>query len=187
MVRALVAPTSRLHRSWLDSWDEWGRGVSQPGASLRSAERKGLDLENARNFAQWVEELLLQADPTRELPADMVPATNLWVVEDGRYCGAIQLRHRLTPRLATLGGHVGYSVRPSARLRGHAAFALRGVLPRAARLGLDRVLVTCDDDNVASHRTVERAGGVLEDVREPDEHATAMGFATPIRRYWIAV
>nr|WP_319464069.1 GNAT family N-acetyltransferase [Micromonospora sp. RTP1Z1] len=76
------------------------------------------------------------------------------------------------------GGHIGYGVRPSARRRGVATFALGVALSEAARRGIDPVLVTCDDDNTASARIIERHGGVLEDVRD-----TELG---RIRRYWIA-
>lgn len=183
---SLVAPTSRLHSSWLASWDEWGRGVHQDGASL-PAERLGLDLHDPEGFRDWVELLLRAGDPTEELPDGIVPATNLWIVEDGRYLGAIQFRHRLNPLLAELGGHIGYGIRPSARGRGYASFALGQVLARARRLGLPRVLLTCDQGNLASARTIERNGGVLERVREPDDYAREHGFEQPLRRYWITL
>ena len=75
------------------------------------------------------------------------------------------MRHRLTEFLRDVGGHVGYYVRPSRRRRGHATAMLRAVLPYAADLGLERVLVTCDDTNEGSRRVIEAAGGVLEDQR----------------------
>ncbi|MFD9133151.1 GNAT family N-acetyltransferase [Streptomyces bottropensis] len=77
------------------------------------------------------------------------------------------------------GGHIGYSIRPSARRRGLATWALGAVLPEACAPGLGRVLITCDDDNAASARTIERNGGVLEDVRTTDEGIK--------RRYWITL
>jgi predicted acetyltransferase len=83
------------------------------------------------------------------------------------------VRHRLTPWLLDQGGHIGYSVRPSRRREGHASRALALAVRRAAELGLDRVLVTCDDDNEGSRRTIEAAGGVHEDTRGVK------------RRYWI--
>lgn len=75
------------------------------------------------------------------------------------------------------GGHIGYGVRPSARGRGLATWALSVVLDEARQLGLKRVLVTCDDTNIASARTIERNGGQLEDTRD-----TELGHT---RRYWI--
>ncbi len=87
------------------------------------------------------------------------------------------MRHRLNEQLLDGGGHIGYGVRPSARKRGLASWALGEVLKRARDRGLERVLVTCAAENVASARTIERNGGVLEDIRE-----TWLGLA---RRYWI--
>lgn len=108
-----------------------------------------------------------------------MPATFWWIVEDGNYLGAITLRHALNDKLLEGGGHIGYGVRPSARGRGVASWALGQVLDRARARGMDRVLVTCDDDNVASRKTIERNGGELEDVRD-----TWLGLT---RRYWISL
>jgi predicted acetyltransferase len=103
-----------------------------------------------------------------------VHADYWWIRHEGRLAGTITLRHALTPALLLIGGHIGYAVRPSMRRRGVASAALRRVLGEAAARGLDPVLVICDEDNVASYRTIEGAGGVLEDMREGS------------RRYWLA-
>lgn len=171
----LVAPTVELHRSWLESRDEWGRDVVQPGSGMSDA----YDLDSRAGFADWVELLRRRSDTS--VPADpgFVHATYWWMVEDDDYLGAITLRHELNDFLLDAGGHIGYSVRPSARRRGLASWALAEVLVRAREIGLDRVLVTCDDDNVASARTIERHAGVLEDVRDNSLGRT--------RRYWIAL
>ena len=75
------------------------------------------------------------------------------------------------------GGHIGFGVVPSERCKGYATGMLRQSLPLARALGLEHVLITCDD-NVASIRTIERAGGLLEDIVPVEE-------AVPKRRYWI--
>ncbi|MEU9859787.1 GNAT family N-acetyltransferase [Streptomyces sp. NPDC047971] len=173
----LVAPTAHLQTSWLEAHAEWSPGAHQDGAGMRLAE--GDALAHPDVFAAWVGRLRAQADPTLPLAAGWVHATHWWIVEDGAYAGAIDLRHDLNDLLLRAGGHIGYSVRPSARRRGLATWALGAVLPEARALGLARVLVTCDDDNIASARTIERNGGVLEDVRE-----TELGRK---RRYWIAL
>jgi predicted acetyltransferase len=109
---------------------------------------------------------------------DIVPMDSYFIETDGRILGEIYIRHRLTPRLEKVGGHVGYKVRPSCRNRGVASAALRLALDRLAELGVASALVTCNTNNAASARVIEKCGGrriedaVLEDRVE--------------RRYWIA-
>src|SRR5262249_6510836 len=67
--------------------------------------------------------------------------------------------------LQEYGGHIGYVVRPSARRQGHATAMLRAALPMTYDLGIDPVLVTCDDTNLGSRRVLEAAGGLFEDQR----------------------
>jgi len=170
----LIEPTVELRDSWLESAAEWG-DASQDGAGLWEAE----DLSTVAGFAAWIARLREQSDDSLPLPPDRVHATFWWIVEDGNYLGAITLRHALTAKLLEGGGHIGYGVRPSARGRGVASWALGQVLERARARGMDRVLVTCDDDNVASAKVIERNGGVLEDIRD-----TWLGKS---RRYWITL
>jgi predicted acetyltransferase len=66
--------------------------------------------------------------------------------------------------LLKLGGQVGYAVAPSFRLKGYATEMLRRTLPIGRNVGLERLLLTCDDDNIASQRVIEVNGGVLEKV-----------------------
>lgn len=171
----LIAPTTRLRYSWLEARDDWGRGVHQDGAGLRP----GDDVDTPGGFEAWVQRLNEDSDTSIPTKEGWVHATNWWVVEGDTYLGAIQLRHTLNDFLREAGGHIGYGIRPSARRRGYATWALGAVLPEARALGLDRVLLTCDPDNTGSARTIERHGGVLEDVRD-----TEVGRK---RRYWITL
>ncbi|HEY7325056.1 MAG TPA: GNAT family N-acetyltransferase [Streptosporangiaceae bacterium] len=171
----LVAPTTRLRQSWLTARDEWGRGEHQDGSGLHADD----DVDSLEGFARWVTRLRREADPAIPPSAGRVHATYWWIAESDTYLGAITLRHALNDSLLRAGGHIGYSVRPTARRRGLATWALRSVLPEARSLGLQRVLVTCNDTNVASARTIENAGGVLEDVRHTELGQT--------RRYWITL
>lgn len=76
-------------------------------------------------------------------------------------------------------GHIGYGIRPSARGRCLATWALAQVLPHAREAGLDRALLVCMDDNAASIRTIERSGGVLAGIVD-DGHGL-------VRHYWIGL
>lgn len=173
----LVAPDTSFHQSFLESHREWA-GVHQDGAALFMAD----DVTSPEGFADWVGKLLgAESAPERD---GIVPCTYLWITEGSRYVGAIAFRHHLTPALLNSGGHIGYGIRPSDRRRGAASRALRELLASLAAEGdtgrvlPDQVLLTCADDNAASAKTIERCGGLLEDVRA-DEAGQAF------RRYWI--
>jgi predicted acetyltransferase len=125
-------------------------------------------------------EVLDELEHGTDLPPDRVPSTFLFAFVGDRIVGRVAVRHRLTDDLRNIGGHIGFVVVPEFRRQGHAT-AILGLTLRLAhdRLGLERVLVTCDDDNVGSIKTIENNGGVLENVVSPP------GGGTPKRRYWI--
>ncbi|MER7455694.1 GNAT family N-acetyltransferase [Micromonospora sp. NPDC126480] len=168
----LIAPTVRLRDAWLEAHHEWGPGLHEDGFGLRPTD----EVETPAGFAAWVTRLTDESDPTKPPRDGRARCTYRWIVEDGRVLGGIALR--LGPDdVVRRAGHVGYGIRPSARRRGLATWALGRMLGEARALGLHRVLVICEADNVASARTIERHGGMLEDVRETD-----LGTA---RRYWL--
>lgn len=171
----LIVPTAALHASWTDFRDDVGRGVAQEGGGSTG----DFDVDSADGFAGWVRYLRAHEDPATPLAEGRVHCTYRWITESDRILGVIALRHRLTPLLLDGGGHIGFCVRPSERRRGHATRALGEMLAEARKLGLDRVLVTCDLDNPASAGVIERNGGVLEDVRD-----TWLGV---VKRYWITL
>ncbi|NTU75414.1 MAG: GNAT family N-acetyltransferase, partial [Anaerolineaceae bacterium] len=111
-----------------------------------------------------------------------VPQTIFWLVKDGRtVLGESHLRHYLNPALELFGGHIGYRIRPSARRSHYGTTLLAMTLVKARELGLQRVLVTCDDTNTGSYRIIESNGGILLDKLIPPEHGIL------IRRYWIDI
>lgn len=164
----LTVPTARVRDSFLAAIAEFraeGRGDNDPSALGYEIQRFGPGWTTPGGFDEYVAWLTGQAledSPRRE---GHVPATNLWWVEGDTYFGRIAVRHRLTPVLLELGGHIGYDVRPSARRRGKATAMLRAALPVAHDLGITSALVTCTVDNVASRTVIERNGGKLEDQR----------------------
>jgi predicted acetyltransferase len=115
----------------------------------------------------------------RNLPERFVPATFLIADVAGDLVGRVSIRHELTDFLLRQGGHIGYAVLPGHRRRGYATEMLRQSVIIARSLGIERVLVTCDDDNAGSAAVIEANGGRLENVV-----ATGAGHP-PKRRYWI--
>ena len=129
---------------------------------------------------QWIRHCELSKDQ-RTVPDGLVPATQYIFVResDDKIVGMLQIRHYFNDHLEKYGGHIGYSVAPSERGRGYAAQMLRMSLPRCSELGIKKILITCDEDNEASRRTILKNGGVYEStVFEPDE-------GIDIQRYWI--
>lgn len=113
-----------------------------------------------------------------DLPPGRVRAEYLLGEVDGEVVGRVSIRYALTDWLRDFGGNVGYAVAPEHRRRGYATQMLAQAVQRLAADGVDRVLVTCADTNLASAATIEACGGVLEDVRAPEG-------SEPRRRYWI--
>lgn len=114
-------------------------------------------------------------------PAGTVPDSTFFCLdeESGQLVGAVNIRHFLNEALLSSGGHIGDGVRPSWRGRGVATQMIGLALAECRKLGIRRVLMVCDHDNVASARSIERNGGVLEDER--------MAHGVLVRWYWIDV
>ena len=114
----------------------------------------------------------------RNLPARHVPGAFLVAEVAGEIVGRTSVRFRLNGLLAERGGHIGYGVLPRHRRRGYATEILRQSLVIARAAGVDRVLVTCDQDNVGSRTVIESCGGVLDSIVTVDREK-------PVLRFWI--
>lgn len=129
------------------------------------------------DFASYVR--LVDGWSYGDLPGKFVPGAFLVAAVEEVVVGRVSIRYELNDYLYRFGGHVGYAVAPSFRRKGYATEILRQTLPIARSVGLKRILITCDDDNVASQRVIGVNGGVLENVVWEE------GLRVPKRRYWI--
>ncbi|MGW4326005.1 GNAT family N-acetyltransferase [Nocardia sp. NPDC004573] len=112
------------------------------------------------------------------LPDGIVAATNLVAAVDNQIVGRTSIRHTLNDALRRRGGHIGYAVLAQYRRRGYGTAILRHSLTIARAIGIERILITCHDTNLASRRIIESCGGVFESV-EPCTDGILN------RRYWI--
>jgi predicted acetyltransferase len=117
------------------------------------------DTIRAETFSALIERLAFAR--AGKVPPDRVPATTLWLVDDREFVGRITIRHYLSDALRVIGGHIGYTIRPSRRGQGLGTQMLALALPAAHALGIDPAMITCDGENLASRRVIERNGGVF--------------------------
>lgn len=140
-----------------------------------------LSLDKCCSAEEWIRICSLRRNKaTCNETGTQVPSDTYLAIRqnDNRVVGVIDLRHHINhPVLGTWGGHCGYSVRPSERGKGYAKEMLRLNILNAKKLGIEKMLVTCDMDNRASEKTILANGGVFEKLIEVD--------GTQMKRYWI--
>ena len=129
------------------------------------------------SIEEWIDSVEKKSD-IHTLPEGYVPSNVYLAIENNRLVGIIDLRHHIDhPILGLWGGHIGYSVRPSERHKGIAKKMLRLNLENARKIGLEKVLVTCSENNPASRKTILSNLGVFEKIVEVNDEI--------IERYWI--
>jgi predicted acetyltransferase len=162
----LVEPTAKLKVEFLAMANEF----LAAGDELYNSE--------INDFSGYLERLS-KLSRAENLPSDRVPGNEYWLVSDNCVLGRSKLRHWLIPALELDGGHIGYDIRPSERCKGYGTLILKLTLAKARDLGLRRVLLTCDADNVGSAKIIENNGGILSG------RAVSERTGKPILQCWI--
>lgn len=167
----LVKPSADYRRQYVSFYEDW-----------RSS---GEDIvpwvveRNPADFGAMIDFLFSQDSEEKVTQANWVPHSTYWLVDEREeIVGAVNIRHRLSPRLLNSGGHIGYGIRPSERRKGYATALLALALDKTRELGLGKVLVVCDKGNTGSEKTILKNGGRLE-----SEYAEEDG--NVVRRFWI--
>jgi predicted acetyltransferase len=113
------------------------------------------------------------------IPADEVPRNTYFLFCGEKIIGRSEIRRELNPELEIIGGHLGADIRRSERRKGFGILILKLTLEKAKELGLEKILVTCDKNNIASAKTTEKCGGIFE--KEIMHNETG----STILHYWI--
>ena len=154
-------------KEWRDYNENHPEANTSPNAIFRN---------NYEDFAYYLEHL-----EYKEPPEGLVPDSTFFCFDEKRnlMVGAVNIRHDLNDYLLKYGGHIGDGIRPSERRKGYATEMIRLALEECRKLGLTRVLMTCDKNNIGSAKSIIRNGGILEN--EVLEEGSIK------QRYWIAL
>ena len=135
-------------------------------------------LDRLSSIEDWLEELNKRSCEDT-VPKGLVPSsTYLGVREKDNYIvGMIDIRHYLNEYLTQVGGNIGYSVRKTERNKGYAKQMLKLALEKCRDLKMKKVLITCDEDNIASEKVILSANSKFEDIRNIDGENK--------KRFWI--
>ena len=135
-------------------------------------------LDRLSSIEDWLEELKKRSCEDT-VPEGLVPSSTYLAVreKDNYIVGMIDIRHYLNEYLTEAGGHIGYGVRKTERNKGYAKQMLKLALEKCKELKIKRVLITCDEDNIASEKVILSANAKLEDIRNVDGENK--------KRFWI--
>ena len=134
---------------------------------------------DSRSFGKYVR-ALLDMEKGADLPADRVRCSSFFLMRSAdTMLGASNIRHTLNPSLLRNGGHIGYGVRPDERNKGYATELLRLSVHEAAVLGIKKIRITCDANNLASEKVILKNNGVFDSAVIDDDALT--------KRYWITL
>ncbi|MFA2563846.1 GNAT family N-acetyltransferase [Bacillus wiedmannii] len=137
-------------------------------------------LQNFDSLDKWFEKVSIQ-EVEENLQGNRVPSSQFLSFEKGELIGFVNIRHRLNQELLLESGHIGYSVHPNKRRQGYATKQLQLALDEAQKLGLQKLLITCDKVNIASAKTIQKVGGMLED------EVVSVHTGEIVQRYWIEI
>jgi predicted acetyltransferase len=132
----------------------------------------------SEDFERFLYYLKAQDDRTN-LPPQSIAQSQFWLIDDDEFIGILSLRQGSNNAFIRISGHIGYQVRPSKRRLGYGKHLLRLGLQKAKELGFTHVLLTCDENNLASKKVIESNGGQFENAILVD--------GSPLKklRYWI--
>ncbi len=147
----LIEPTVDLASAYLEMRKDW-EATGEPLAPFPLR-------YDCNDFPAMINKII--TEKTADKP-DWVNNSTFWLVnEANQIVGMSNIRHTLTEGLLLEGGHIGYGIRPTFRRRGYATKILELSLIEAKKLGINKVLVTCDKDNIGSVKTIVKNGGKL--------------------------
>ena len=140
-------------------------------------------LEECEAYEEWLDfdNRLRKKYGENYVPSSVYLGTR---ISDNKVVGIIDIRKKLSDFLFNYGGNIGYSVLPEERRKGYAKEMLKLALIQCKEENINRVLITCDKENIASSKTIIANGGILENEVKDKVNLSDSGI---IQRYWISL
>jgi predicted acetyltransferase len=179
MAVRLIEPDIRYRESYLEALNE-GLDSNSDRTSEKEIQLIKADFDGWVKWCNDINRPVILPDGQK---VPRVPGKDFWLVDGNKFLGRLSLRLKLNEHLLARGGNIGYSVRKSERRKGYGALMLKLVLPEARKAGLDKALITCNDENIGSQKIIEGAGGVLQDKAK----MKVGGIDILERRYWLTL
>jgi predicted acetyltransferase len=142
----VVSPQSVYIEAFSKAYSDYDEAKEQKWTDFY---KPGIDDFNT--YIAWLSDL----EKGINLPEGWVSESTRWLINDRQdIVGFTRLRHKLTPYLEESIGHIGYDVPPSYRKKGYGRVCLEIAIDLAKEIGLEKVLITCDSDNIGSKRII---------------------------------
>ena len=163
----LVKASNQYCNQISDMLDEW----NATGEKIIPYAIRRIDYQD---FAYYCDNL-----EVKDASGGLVPDSTFFCLDEERniIVGAVNIRHYLNESLLLNGGHIGDGVRPSERRKGIATKMIALALDECRKLGIEKVLMVCDKDNIGSAKSIQNNGGIMENEIEVD--------GVIEQRYWI--
>lgn len=173
----LVRLTGTYKEQLFDMLTEWKKDIVEHHTDMSPFK---IWIHDFHDFDVYLEKLNA-FDVEEAVKNGWVPDTTLFCLDRDRniFVGAVNIRHYLNEGLLKTGGHIGDGIRPGERRKGYATAMIALALDECKKLGIDKVLMCCDKNNIGSAKSIMKNGGVLENEVEEDGHIQ--------QRYWIAL
>lgn len=149
------------NKKYLKSWQNYLRDfIANGNPEDRISYEKHLASTKKPKYFTW----LAWDRAGKNLEKGMVQQTMYWGIVNNQVVGRISFRHKLTKQLRGRAGNIGYATAPKKQGKGYASEMLKQLLLKVKKLGYKKVLLTCDEDNIPSRKTIEKNNGKIEKI-----------------------
>ena len=141
---------------YLDEFVEYGSDINGSGSLDK--------IHDGYTFEEALDRCLKMENEEYAKSVNRCPGKTFLLIRenDNKIVGSINIRWNLNDAMLNFGGHIGYGIRPTERRKGYNKINLYLGMIEAKKVGLDKVMLDCDVNNLGSDKTLKALGGILE-------------------------